>query len=105
MKKVLEVAYKSFDHYKQVHRGFDVKIKKYIIDNTVLEITLDFKEKIALVLEPIQNAEKTFWIKSWFNNEISTETLTEHMENRYQWVQYFLKDFLNEVLNHAQKRA
>lgn len=99
MKEVLEVAYKSFDHYKQFHKGFDVKIKKYMIDNAVLEITLDFKKKIALVLEPIQNAEKTFWIESWFNNEISTETLIEQMENRYQMVQYYLKDFLEMVQN------
>lgn len=75
-------------------------IENYMVKKDILQIEIDVKQNTALVLEPICNAEKTFWIESWFSDEISTDTLREHMKQEYQWVQYFLKDFLNEVLDY-----
>lgn len=75
-------------------------IEEYMNDNGVLRIEIDFKNNTVLVLEPISSEEKGFLTELWINNEISTRQLRIYMKKQYQWTQYFLKDFLNEVLNY-----
>jgi len=70
-------------------------LKKYMDENQILQLEINLKNKHALALEPIDNAERQFFIESWLNNEISTKKLTEKLKQRFQWVEYLsFSDFL-----------
>jgi regulator of replication initiation timing len=73
-------------------------LKKYMNENQILQLEINLKNKHALALEPIDNAERQFFIESWLNNEISTKKLTEKLKQRFQWVEYLnFSDFLCSV--------
>jgi hypothetical protein len=67
-------------------------------ENHVLAIELDLKNRKYLVLEPIPNVERNFWVEQWLNGELSTRRFKAQLKRRFQWVQYLsFSDFLNGV--------
>jgi hypothetical protein len=73
-------------------------LKEYMKENHVLAIDLDLKNRKYLVLEPIPNAERNFWVEEWLSGELSTRRFKAQLKRRFQWVQYLsFSDFLSGV--------
>jgi hypothetical protein len=73
-------------------------LKEYMKENHVLAIELDLKNRKCLVLEPIPNVERNFWVEQWLSGELSTRRFKALLKRRFQWVQYLsFSDFLNGV--------
>ncbi|MEM3700700.1 MAG: hypothetical protein QXL57_07545 [Candidatus Bathyarchaeia archaeon] len=73
-------------------------LKRYMRDNHVLAIELDYRKRRYLVLEPMPNAERQFWVNEWLEGDIPTKKLKQKLKVRYQWVQYLsFSDFLSGV--------
>ena len=73
-------------------------LKKYMKNKGILKVTFDLKKKHVLALEPIENCERSLWVKLWLDGECSTEALVERMKHNYQWVQYTnVSNFLEDI--------
>jgi hypothetical protein len=73
-------------------------LKAYMKESRVLAIELDLKNRKCLVLEPIPNVERNFWVEQWLNGELPNKQLKKKLKQRFQWVQYLsFSDFLSGV--------
>jgi regulator of replication initiation timing len=73
-------------------------LKEYMKENHILAIELDLKNRKYLVLEPIPNDERNFWVEQWLNGELPNKQLKKKLKQRFQWVQYLsFSDFLSGV--------
>jgi len=80
-------------------------LKKYMEENNILAIELDLKNRKYLVLEPIPNAERNFWVEQWLNGKLSTRRFKTQLKRRYQWVQYLsFSNFLSGVESWLENR-
>ena len=86
-----ETLYYAFEQLKPL-------LKRYMKENHVLAIRLDLQTKHLLALEPINNAERQFWIDEWLNNEVSTRQLKKRMKQSHKLTEYLgFSDFLSGV--------
>jgi len=65
-------------------------LKEYMKENHILAIELDLKNRKCLVLEPIPNVERNFWVEQWLSGELSTRRFKAQLKRRFQWVQFLL---------------
>jgi regulator of replication initiation timing len=73
-------------------------LKEYMKENHILAIELDLKNRKYLVLEPIPNVERNFWVEQWLSGELSTRRFKAQLKRRFQWVQFLsFSDFLSGV--------
>ena len=73
-------------------------LKEYMKENHILAIELNLRSRKYLVLEPIPNAERNFWVEQWLCGEVSTRRFKAQLKQRFQWVQYLsFSDFLSGV--------
>jgi hypothetical protein len=73
-------------------------LKEYMKENQILAIDLDLKKRKYLVLEPIPNVERNFWVEEWLSGELSNKQFKKKLKQRFQWVQYLsFCDFLSGV--------
>jgi hypothetical protein len=73
-------------------------LKEYMKENHVLAVELDLKNRKYLVLEPIPNVERNFWVEQWLSGELSTRRFKAQLKRRFQWVQFLsFSDFLSGV--------
>ena len=98
------VTYKSCDVYKGkgFSSGFTLKIKEWMLHNDVLRV--DIEGKKVFCYQHKTHSDYSIFIHGWLEGYITSKALTEFLKEAYQWTEYTLKDFLNEVLNH-EKRA
>lgn len=99
------LAYKYYDIYKgkRFSSGFISQIEEYMLSNGILRIEIEKKK--VFCYQHKTHSDYSIFIHGWLEGYITSKALTEFLKEPYQWVEYALKDFLNEVLNHAQKRA
>jgi hypothetical protein len=73
-------------------------LERYMEKNQIPYIRVDLKTKEALVVEPIPNAFRQFWVDRWLDGECSTEELKERMNCRFQNTHYLnFADFLQNL--------
>lgn len=97
MKEVLEVAYKSSDRYKKFINGFTPQIKEWMSDNDVLRV--DIEGKKVFCYQHKTHSDYSIFIHGWLEGYITSEALTEFLKDRYFWVEYSLKQFLEMIQN------
>jgi hypothetical protein len=73
-------------------------LERYMEKNQISYIKVDLKTKEALVVEPIPNAVRQFWVNEWLEGECSTEELKKWMDCRFQNTHYLnFADFLETI--------
>jgi len=73
-------------------------LKEYMKENHILAIELNLRSRKYLVLEPISNAERNFWVEQWLNGEVPTRRFQAQLKQRFQWAQYLsFSDFLSGI--------
>jgi hypothetical protein len=73
-------------------------LERYMEKNQIPYIKVDLKTRKALVVEPIPNAFRQFWVDRWLDGECSTEQLKEWLNYRFQNTHYLnFADFLEDV--------
>jgi len=84
----------------------DSILERYMVENEILAIEIDLKKKQCMVLEPIANAERQFWVEEWLRGELPTRRLQKKLKERFQWVLYVsFFDFLKKVETWLRKRG